>query len=72
MIPNESYFDITNRITLALWLRVNSFDRGWQAIITKGDMAWRMQRSTESNVIEFALRWIAPGGGYGNIIGRNV
>jgi hypothetical protein len=69
MIPNESYFDITNRITLALWLRVNSFDRGWQAIITKGDMAWRMQRSTESNVIEFALRWIAPGGGYGNIIG---
>jgi hypothetical protein len=70
MIPNESYFDITDRITLAVWIKVNSLDRGWQAIITKGDWAWRLQRSRENNVIEFALTWIPPEGGYGNIVGR--
>jgi len=47
-------FDIIGSITLSCWIKVNKFDKGWQAIVTKGDTAWRLQRAADSNSIEFA------------------
>ncbi len=44
-IPNESQFDITGSITVSAWIRVESFTKSWQAIVTKGDRAWRLHRA---------------------------
>jgi len=52
-IENESAFDITGPISIAAWIKVNSFDKRWQAIVTKGDTAWRLQRTAEENTLAF-------------------
>jgi tetratricopeptide (TPR) repeat protein len=36
---NNPAFDITDSITIAARIKVNIFDKGWQAIVTKGDNA---------------------------------
>ena len=64
-IPNESNFDVTERLTVAAWIKVTAFDRGWQAIVTKGDNAWRIQRDAQNNALEFAV----SGTSAGNVLG---
>lgn len=56
---NESYFDITERITVTAWIKVNKFDKKYQAIITKGDNSWRLARVGDSNNVEFACNGTA-------------
>ena len=53
-LANESNFDFTGEVTVAAWIKVNRFDREWQAIVTKGDSAWRLQRHQDTDAIEFA------------------
>jgi hypothetical protein len=65
-VDNESAFDISNTITVAAWIKVGSFDKGFQAIITKGDNAWRLQRWSSTNHIEFACTGLSHNT-YGNI-----
>ena len=48
-IPNESQFDITGSITVSAWIKVESFTKSWQAIVTKGDRAWRLHRASSTN-----------------------
>lgn len=52
-IGNESAFDITGPITVAAWVRINSFDKRWQTIVAKGDTAWRLQRTAEQDTLAF-------------------
>lgn len=52
-IENEEAFDFTNAMTLEAWFRVESFTKTWQAIITKGDNAWRLQRYNNTNFLDF-------------------
>ena len=52
-IGNESAFDITGPMSIAAWIKVNSFDKRWQALVTKGDTAWRLQRTAEENTLTF-------------------
>ena len=52
-IGNESAFDITGPITIAAWIKVNNFDKRWQAIVTKGDTAWRLQRTGGVDIVAF-------------------
>ena len=47
-------FDIVGSITLSCWAKANKFDKDWQAIVSKGDTSWRLQRAADSNSIEFA------------------
>lgn len=54
-IAKESTFDITNAITVEGWFKVDSWSKPWQAIITKGDSAWRIARAGEGNSLEFAV-----------------
>jgi tetratricopeptide (TPR) repeat protein len=56
---NTSSFNLTNRITVAAWIKVNMFDEKYQAIITKGDNSWRLARVGDSNNIEFACNGTA-------------
>jgi hypothetical protein len=54
-VPNESQFDLTGAMTIEARIKVSSFTKGWQAIINKGDSAWRIQRNANTNGIEFWL-----------------
>ncbi|MCF7794435.1 MAG: Ig-like domain-containing protein [Candidatus Cloacimonetes bacterium] len=51
VLANESAYDVTSRFTVEFWIKVNEWDRAWQAIITKGDDTWRVQRDFETNYI---------------------
>ena len=53
-IANESNFDITGSVTVAAWIRVESFTKSWQAIVTKGDRAWRLHRASNRKSVGFA------------------
>jgi len=62
-IGNESNFDITGSITVAAWIKVNAFDKDWQAIVTKGEDAWRLHRNKDTNTIKFncnGLQGLSP------------
>jgi beta-galactosidase len=58
-------------VTVAAWIKVNQFDKPWQAIVTKGDSAWRIQRNNEENTLEFACSGldVANGSEYGSLFG---
>ena len=45
---------ITSKITVAAWIKVNAFNRAYQAVITKGDSSWRLQRYANTNYMEFS------------------
>jgi hypothetical protein len=53
-IPNESNYDLTGPMTVCCWIKVDVFDTAYQAIVTKGDTAWRIQRYANTNNIEFS------------------
>ena len=53
-LGNDADLNITNQITVAVWIKVDIFDCEWQAIITKGDGSWRLQRNGTQGSIEFA------------------
>jgi hypothetical protein len=51
---NESNFDITTSITVEAWIKSNGFEDAWEAIVTKGDSAWRISRYNTTNFIGFS------------------
>ncbi|MBN1338292.1 MAG: VCBS repeat-containing protein [Bacteroidales bacterium] len=53
ILADESAFDFPVNMTVECWLKVDEWDRPWQAVITKGDNAWRLQRDNETNKIVF-------------------
>jgi hypothetical protein len=73
-LGNESNFDFTGDVTVAAWIKVNRFDREWQAIVTKGDSAWRIQRHQDTAAIEFACTGlqIPSGSPYGGLYGNKA
>jgi outer membrane lipoprotein-sorting protein len=69
-LGKDPAFDITNQITVSAWIKVDAFDRDWQAIVTKGDSAWRLQRNRGNNTLQFACTGlVVPGNRWSNIIG---
>jgi hypothetical protein len=54
VLPNEADFDYTAALTVEAVVRVDMFDTEWQAIVTKGDHAWRLSRHSWSSAIGFA------------------
>jgi TolA-binding protein len=64
---NGSFFNITDRLTVTAWIKVNEFDKKYQTIISKGDNSWRLARVGDSNNVEFACngtaatRWTGVG-----------
>ena len=60
-IPNEGQFDIAGSITVSAWIRVGSFSKPWQAIVTKGDRAWRLHRAGRTQNVGFACSDLSRG-----------
>ncbi|MHC4583887.1 MAG: LamG-like jellyroll fold domain-containing protein [Planctomycetota bacterium] len=50
---NAPELAITGEITVACWMKVNLFDKSWQAIVTTGDGSWRLHRSSGSDNVAF-------------------
>lgn len=53
-LGNDSSLNISSQITVAVCIKVDTFDCEWQAMITKGDGSWRLQRNGTKSSIEFA------------------
>ncbi len=70
-VENESLFDIRNQITVAAWIKVGVFNKSYQAIVTKGDSAWRLQRYSNTNRIEFSCSGISINQ-YGQILSNTT
>jgi hypothetical protein len=52
-LPNESSFDLGTNMTVELWIHPVVWSLSWQAIVTKGDDAWRLHRNQNSGDIIF-------------------
>jgi hypothetical protein len=48
-------FDFRDGMTVAAWIKVREFNKPWQAIVTKGDTAWRLQREKETGMVTFSF-----------------
>lgn len=60
---NDRSLQIRNQITLACWLKTPGFTKTWAALITKGDTAWRLSRSSETgDSIHFGLNGTVAAG----------
>jgi len=70
-LGNDSSLNMTTQITVAAWIKVDAFDCEWQAIITKGDGSWRLQRNGTKSSIEFACTGaFVPGALVGSLFGN--
>ena len=53
-------YEIPVNITIACWIKVDVFDKTWQAIITTSDSSWRLHRSGSTNNIAWGTTGLAP------------
>ncbi len=56
-------FNITNNITVAAWISVDTFDQDWQTMFCRGDWSWRLHRSGSSDNAAFHMNGLANGYG---------
>lgn len=52
-IGNPLELNINKKITVAAWIKVTAFDKSYQAIVTKGDTSWRLQRYSNTDYMQF-------------------
>ncbi|MBM4029916.1 MAG: LamG domain-containing protein [Planctomycetes bacterium] len=76
-IKDAPDFDITREITVACWVKIAGFDIPWQAVIAKGNQAWRIIRPRTGRNIEFACTGVrtgvsAPNTDWGNVFGKTA
>jgi len=62
-IVEEAPFDVTDALTISVWTRIDTLDKWWQALITKGDNSWRLHRSGDADCLEFACSGLQSSGG---------
>lgn len=69
-IGTNPEFNITGQITVAAWFRIASFDKESQAIVTKGDRAWRLQKNRGTHSLLFACFGLKTADEWGATRGR--
>ena len=52
-LPEESAYDFTTALTVEAWIRADMFDAYFEAIVTKGDDAWRLHRENTTRSVGF-------------------
>jgi hypothetical protein len=57
---SDAAFQIPVNITVMSWIKVDVFDKTWQAIITTSDSSWRLHRSGSSNNIAWGTSGLTP------------
>ncbi|HEO70848.1 MAG TPA: LamG domain-containing protein, partial [Candidatus Hydrogenedentes bacterium] len=56
---NNGIFNTGGQITVACWIKVASFTKTWQAVLTKGDDSWRLHRQGDTNNINFTCNGLS-------------
>lgn len=69
-VGNPSQLNITDKMTVTAWINVTAFDKPYQAIITKGNTSWRLERSASTNNVEFVVN--TTDGSYVYAVGSGV
>ncbi|MCA9080858.1 MAG: protein kinase [Planctomycetaceae bacterium] len=59
---DSTQLNLRQPITIALWIKIHKFEVPWQAILSKGDFTWRLQRYNASNHVAFAINPAGPAG----------
>jgi hypothetical protein len=60
-VGDDPSLTFTEAITVACWIKVNAFDRNWNAIVTKGD-DWVLARTRDDNRVAFLCLGLTGGG----------
>jgi Concanavalin A-like lectin/glucanases superfamily len=64
-VTNAVVFNFTNAFTVEAWINTTNLNLDWQAIVTKGDSAWRLHRYGTSHVISFGTSGLGAVDTYG-------
>ncbi len=48
-------FDFRDGMTAVAWIKVREFNKPFQAILTKGDTTWRLQRDKDTSSVTFSI-----------------
>jgi hypothetical protein len=56
---NAANFNFSGPFTVTAWIRTTNLTHTWQAIVTKGDSAWRLHRYNNSHVVSFGTSGFA-------------
>jgi hypothetical protein len=59
---NEYYYDLAGPMSVAAWIKVDTFTDQWQAIVTKGDTAWRLTRDNNNSTVRFSCSGLSTSG----------
>ena len=46
---DSEQLQLEDRFTIAIWFKIDKFDKMWQTLIAKGDSGWRVHRNHETN-----------------------
>lgn len=57
---NVKWDVVTDKLTVAAWIRVDLFDVEYQPIVTKGDSSWRIARDSQNNGIQWRVNGPSP------------
>ena len=52
-LSGSAAFNIPGAMTVEAWFRVDHFDKAYQAIITKGNTSWKLERWANTNFLQF-------------------
>ena len=52
-LSGSNAFNIPGAMTVEAWFRVDHFDKAYQAIITKGNSSWKLERWANTNFLQF-------------------
>jgi hypothetical protein len=55
VIEQEANFDLTSEITVSAWVNIDQVDKEWQAVVTKGDSAWRLSTYKDQSKFHFCV-----------------
>jgi hypothetical protein len=67
-LAGEAGYDFTTALSVSAWVRRQAFDVEYQAIVTKGDSSWRIQRENQTDNLGFG--WSDATNQFQNLVGN--
>jgi hypothetical protein len=52
---NDPFFDLTDQITVAAWVKIRTVSEDWTSIVNKGLTAWRLETLYDTRRMHFAI-----------------
>lgn len=71
-LPRENEYDYDNTMSASVWFRATSLDVDWQAILTKGDAAWRFHRHGGAQHVTFSTNLDTNGANNQDLEGATI